>query len=158
VFEIKHRYTGEVICTGDDLRTAVRSNIKRLIGADLRDADLGGADLRGANLRCAYLRGADLGCAKLAWQSHDLLAEILRSAASNDIEKLKIAGYILVCRDKCWREFSRLAARDPLGDWALGTLAKWVQAGDGAPEIVTARRHSKKIIELPAPAESAVQP
>jgi uncharacterized protein YjbI with pentapeptide repeats len=59
-WEIKHRYTGDVINSGEgDLRGA------DLRGAYLRGADLGGADLRGADLRGAYLRGADLGGADL---------------------------------------------------------------------------------------------
>ena len=123
--------------------------------ADLRDADLRGAhlgcadfgcaDLRGANLRDADLRGAylhdaDLGCAngesraKLAWQSHDLIAEILRCAAGDDVEKLKVAGYILMCRDKCWGDFLKL--RDPLMGWALDVLRPWAKGDENAPEIL----------------------
>jgi hypothetical protein len=38
--------------------------------------------------------------------------------------KLKIAGYVLLCRDKCWTDF--LALRDPLTGWACGVLREWV--------------------------------
>ena len=98
----------------------------------------------GANLSCANLRGADLSYAGLScaniedatinWQSHDLIAEILRRAAGADIEKRKIAGFMLVSRDWCWGRF--LAQDDPQRDWALGVLRKYVRDGDGAPDIL----------------------
>lgn len=107
--------------------------------ADLREADLRGADLRWANLSGAYLRGAylreaNLDKAKLAWQSHDLLAELLRRAAGGDIEKRKVAGLIAVSRDMCWKDF--LALRDPFTGWALSVLREYVVDGDDAPEPV----------------------
>ena len=114
--------------------------------ADLGDADLGGADLRGANLRGANLSGANLRGAKLAFQSHDLLAEILRRAAGDDIAKLKAAGLILISRDKCWREFLVMAAHEPLADWALDELARWVQPGDGAPEVLRQRAAANEAV------------
>ena len=134
---------------GADLRGAY------LRGADLgdvhlRDADLGDADLRGVHLGCANLRDANLrdadlrgvhlhgangeSRAKLAWQSHDLIAEILRRAAGDDVAKLKVAGYILMCRDKCWGDFLKL--RDPLMGWALDVLRPWAKGDENAPEIL----------------------
>jgi hypothetical protein len=90
LFEIKHRYNGNVLFSLEcgSLKLCVETAVKEkadlrdanLRGADLRDADLGGAylrgadlggadlggaDLRDANLRGAYLRGADLGGADL---------------------------------------------------------------------------------------------
>ena len=126
MIEIKHRFTGEVIATGETIAKAVADNL-----ADLRGADLGGAYLSGA-----YLRGADLRDAKLAWRSHDLLAEILRRAAGDDIGKLKVAGLVLIQRDWCWREMLKHADRDPLGGWALDELRQWVQDGDEVPEVL----------------------
>jgi hypothetical protein len=166
MIEIKNRFTGQVICTGETIADAVQKNLAGLRGADLRlagfrgadlswadlsGADLRGAGFRGADLRLAGLRGADLrgadfsgadlrgaglSGAKLAWQSHDLLAEILRRAAGYDIAKLKIAGFILLCRHKCWREFLSLTDREPLSGWAMGVLAEWVQDKDGAPDAI----------------------
>ena len=120
-----------------------------LVGANLGGANLGGANLRGANLSGAYLRGAYLSGAYLrgaylAWQSHDLISEVLRRSAGDDIAKLKVAGLVLVCREMCWKEFARLAARDPLGGWALDTLAEWVQEGDDAPAIIRERKAATK--------------
>ena len=109
------------------LRTAVRSG-----------ADLCGAYLRGADLRGAYLGGADLGGAKMNWQSRDILGEILRRAAGLDIGKRKVAGLVLISRDWCWSRFATLES-DPLFDWALDTLAEYVQDGDDAPDIVRQR-------------------
>lgn len=127
--EIRNRYTGEVICTGETITTAVTANLKHLNDANLRGADLRGATLRGANLTKI----------KLAYKSHDLLAEILRRSAGDDIAKLKVAGLILISRGKCWREFLAMAECEPLADWALDELAKWVQPDDGAPEILRKR-------------------
>jgi hypothetical protein len=56
----------------------------------------------------------------------------LKRAAGDDIDKLKVAGLIMMCRDKCWKDF--LAMRDPLTGWAMDVLAEWVQDGDGAPD------------------------
>ena len=99
-----------------------------LCGADLANAYLGQADLHGADLRYAVLTGAcllgaNLANATLNWASHDLIAEILRQAADNDVEKLQVAGLILIARDWCWRDFIRL--RHPLTKWALGVLDAW---------------------------------
>ena len=69
--QIKHRYTGAVLFTGEsgmamrqtlEKATAARADLRgaNLYGADLRGANLGGADLYGADLRGANLRGANL--------------------------------------------------------------------------------------------------
>ena len=92
--QIKHRYTGAVLFTGDsgmtmrqtlEKATAAKANLRgaNLRGADLYGADLGGAnlygaDLGGANLRGADLRGADLGGANLG--GADLYGANLRGA------------------------------------------------------------------------------
>ena len=111
-----------------------RANLR---GANLRGADLSDADLSDANLSGADLIGANLRGARLNWQSHDLLAYILWGASGDDIGKRKIAGLILVSRDWCWTQF--LAIDEPLRDWALDELAKWVKDGDDAPECVRER-------------------
>lgn len=105
-----------------------------LYGADLHGADLGEADLHTADLRGASLGGASLGEATLNWNSHDLVAEILRRAAGEDPERRKIAGFVLVSHDWCWRQF--LALDDPLREWALGVLRSYVHDKDGAPAVL----------------------
>ena len=149
--EIRNRWTNDIIYSGETIAEAVTAN-----RADLREANLSGADLSGANLHDANFRGADLSYAdlsganlhdanfrgadlsganffgaKLAWLSHDLIAEILRRAAGDDIEKLKVAGLILLCRNKCWNDF--LSIGDPLTDWAIGELLLWIVEGDQHP-------------------------
>ena len=122
---IRNRYTGEVMfsgeCTLADLAQANRANLSR-------------ANLSGANLSRASLSGSDLSETKINWQSHDLLAEILRRAAGADIQKRSLAGLILISRDWCWKEFLSLDHTER--EWALGELAKWVQDGDRHPEIL----------------------
>lgn len=68
-YEIKNRFTGEVIYTAEiDANEDTREDIKlgmAVIVANLRGANLGSANLRGAYLGDAYLGGADLGGANL---------------------------------------------------------------------------------------------
>jgi hypothetical protein len=152
-------------CEAESLLKAVESAVKScadLRGAYLSGAYLGGADLSGADLRGAYLSGAYLGCADLRgaylgcadlrgaylnWQSHDMIAELLRRAAGDDIEKRKVTGLILVSRDWCWNNFVALSS-DPLWQWAIDTLATYVIDGDNAPEIL---RNATNKAEVPPP-------
>ena len=76
IIEIKHRWTGAVLWSGEaeSVRDAVaravsaRANLAdaNLAGANLADANLAGADLAGANLARANLAGAYLAGAYLA--------------------------------------------------------------------------------------------
>jgi len=116
-----------------------------LRGANLGDAYLGGANLRGANLDGAHLCGADLcganlGGAIINWNSHDLIVELLKRAAGDDIDKLKLTGLILLMREWCWGKFLKLD--EPLAEWALGVLAEYVKDGDNAPAVL--RRMARK--------------
>jgi uncharacterized protein YjbI with pentapeptide repeats len=70
-FEIKHRYTGEVLCEieAESLKLAVEAATKAGIDlsyADLRDAYMAGADLCRAYLPDAYLSNANLTGADLS--------------------------------------------------------------------------------------------
>ena len=107
---------------GADLRYA---NLRgaTLRDADLCDADLRDADLRYADLRCADLRDANLRDAKINWGSHDLIAEILRREAEEDIEKLRVPGLIMMLRNKCWDYFLKL--EHPQKKWAIEVLKKY---------------------------------
>ena len=130
---ITNRWNGEPIATcedTDDLREAV-------IRLTRRGVRLQGANLRYADLRSANLRSADLADIKsINWSSHDLLAEILLRAAGQDIGKRMVAGLILVSRDWCWEEFSKI--EHPQRDWAIAELAKWVRKGDDVPTLIAA--------------------
>jgi len=103
-----------------------------LAGASLVGASLVGANLFGASLYGASLVGASLAGASLNWQSHDLLAELLRRAAGDDFAKRQLAGGILLSRELCWKEF--LEMDHPLKRWALGVLRSYVRPGDGSPK------------------------
>jgi uncharacterized protein YjbI with pentapeptide repeats len=123
-----------------------------LLGADLRNANLRNANLWGANLRNADLRyanlrianlwGADLQGAILNWNSHTLLSEILRRSAGDSVERRMLAGLIAVSTDLCWGKF--LSFDHPEKAWAINELSKWVQPGDGAPEII---REAAKVVD-----------
>lgn len=135
---------GDAYLGGADLDRAdlVEANLSEanlidanLIDANLRGADLRGGELRGANLTGANLDGADLRGTRINWQSHDLIAELLRRAAEGDVERRKLAGLVLVSRDWCWFHF--LALDDPQREWALGVLREYVREGDGAPDCLT---------------------
>jgi hypothetical protein len=72
-WEIKHRFTGAVLRSGEgDLRDANLQDAN-LQGANLRDANLRDANLQGAHLEGAYLEGAyliDLGQRSDGYQFH----------------------------------------------------------------------------------------
>ena len=82
----------------------------------------------------ANLFGADLSGAAINWNSHDLIAELLRQAAGESWQRRALAGLILVSRDWCWKEF--LALEHPEQEWALDVLRGYVREGDGAPDFL----------------------
>ena len=99
-----------------------------------------------ANLTRANLTGANLTDVKMAWTSHDLVAEVLRRAAGDNITRLQVAGLVLIQRDWCWREF--LAVDVPEKEWALDELAKWVQIDDDAPKVLRNREVAAQTKEV----------
>ncbi len=105
-------------------------------GKPLANADLSGADLRGHNWRYCDLAGAKLDGCTIDWQSHALLAEILRQAAAKDVGHLKFAGLVAMSLTWCWPTFLTLCKDDPDLAWALDVFRKWVRPGDGAPEVI----------------------
>lgn len=111
--------------------------------ADLRYADLFYANLGYANLRYADLRGADLSYAdlinadlrstKINWNSHSLIAEILRQKAENDYKRRMIAGLILVSTDWCWKDFLALPISKKDKAWVFSVLKEYVTNDNPAP-------------------------
>ena len=130
----------------DTLRDAVLSYAV-LSGAVLGGADLSGADLRGAVLHDADLSGAHLSYAvlhdaalqgvQLNWQSHDLLAEILRQHAGQNMLLRQVAGLVLISPDWCWHDFLRL--NHPQMEWALNVLAEYAHPEDDLPDPIRER-------------------
>jgi uncharacterized protein YjbI with pentapeptide repeats len=105
-----------------------------LQNADLYNANLQNADLQYANLYNANLQYANLYNAKLNFTSHNLLAEILKRAALDDVKHRKIAGLVLISTDWCWDKF--ISLKDPSMKWALTELAKMIVLEDNHPEIL----------------------
>jgi hypothetical protein len=144
LYEIKNKFTGEVIYStesvslNDCVVQAVKSRADlyganlygaNLYGASLHEANLCGADLRGANLRGANLYGVTIN-----WQSHDLLAEVLRQQAST-VQQRMVAGLILISKNWCWKQFLAVDSIDQeLRQWALKIFASYIKDGDNAPE------------------------
>ncbi len=120
---------GERDFSGADLRDA-----------DLRDADLRGANLRGADLRGANLRGANLRGAQFPSTSHIVIAEILRQAAGNDVQRLMVAGLVVLQRGWCWREFDRAVTEPRLRRWVRKTLSAWPQLHERMVMLYRAKR------------------
>lgn len=77
----------------------------------------------------------------MAWRSHDVIAEILRRAAGDDIEKLQFAGLVLLQRQWCWHK--HLELKLPQLEWALTELAKWIQPDDGHPSCLDVYREAE---------------
>ena len=141
LFQIKDRYVGKVLfeCEAVKVKEALVNAVDSgadLSGADLSGAYLSGADLSDADLSDADLRDADLSGAKISWSSHWMIAELLRRVAGDDIAKLKVAGLVSIQREWCWDDFAAKCKADPLWPWAIEELAKWVQDGDNAPELL----------------------
>ena len=109
-----------------------------LTEANLTGADLTGADLTGANLTRANLTGAHLAGIVVAWQSHDLLADILRRAAGDSVPRRMLAGLIAISTDWCWGEFLNLDIDPALREWAIAELRQWVRDSDAAPDALRA--------------------
>ena len=126
------RFDGRTLyeCEADSLLEALQKAVAD--GSDLSYSDLSYSNLSGSDLRYSDLSGSNLSGSKINWQSHDIIAELLRLEAGDDIQKRMVAGLILVSRDWCWNQF--LAIEHEQRNWALETLAKCVTEGDGAPE------------------------
>ncbi len=145
--QIKHWRTRQVLfeCTAASVSEALQKGIAagaNLAGAYLAEADLAGANLAEADLAGANLARANLARATINWQSHHLVGEILRRAADEDGEKLKIAGVVTIMHPWCWEKF--LGFKDPLEGWALEVLAPLVKDGDNAPKVLRALATKEK--------------
>jgi len=126
-----------------------------LDGARLDGARLVGASLVGARLDGARLDGARLVGARLNWQSHWLLAELLRrdlverldgsnedgeadaaDLTQDDLDRFAVIGVILSMRDWCWGEFLAVPVRPEVKDWAINVFARYRIDGDNAPATI----------------------
>ena len=94
------------------------------------DAYMRRLDLYGANLSGAYLSGA-----RMNWNSHDMIAEVLRRAADNDVARRSFAGLVLVSRDWCWKQFAALDIPQDLRAWVVATLRPFADASPPLAEL-----------------------
>jgi len=161
LFEIKSWIDGKVLFSLDcgSVKLCVEAGVKaranlsgadlsvaNLSGANLYRANLYGANLYGANLSGANLYGANLYGANLSWQSHDLLAEILRREAGDDIKRRSFAGLILISRDWCWSTWLKLEVTAEVR-WAASVLAKWIKPEDTGEHIEAIKRLAADSVE-----------
>ena len=123
--------------TGADLPWADLTGAN-LTEANLTRANLIGANLTGADLTEANLIGAHLAGIVVAWQSHALLADILRRAAGDNVPRRMLAGLIAISTDWCWGEFLNLDIDPALREWAIAELRQWVRDSDAAPDALRA--------------------
>jgi uncharacterized protein YjbI with pentapeptide repeats len=111
-----------------------------LIGATFEGANLFGVDFRKASLMRADFRNADLRQLRVNWCSHDLVAEILRRAARADLDKLHVAGLILLQRQ--WRAADFIELGHPQTAWVLETLRPYVREDDEVPDGLEPLKHA----------------
>ena len=132
--QITSRFDGRVLYEyeANSVSGALQEAVKSC--AYLDDANLAGANLARAYLVRANLADANLAGAKINWQSHDMIAEILRCAAGDNVQRRSVAGLVLVSRDWCWDQFLTIEHSEL--EWALAELRKWVQDSDDAPEVL----------------------
>jgi hypothetical protein len=147
VFQIKNRFTSEVMfecelsaeVAGLAYRFQLGFAVKKAVaaGADLAGANLAGADLAGANLAGAYLAGADLAGADLAGADlagADLAGANLARAdlAGADLAGANLAGAYLAGADLAG---ANLARADLAGAARTGTPEE-VARLDAVREII----------------------
>jgi uncharacterized protein YjbI with pentapeptide repeats len=110
-----------------DLRNA------NLHNANLYSADLRNANLYNANLHNANLHNANLFDITMNWQSHDLIAEILRQHAGENLRHRMLAGLVKQSYDWCWgRLASELYEADKT--WCRSVLTPFIKGDDEVPE------------------------
>ena len=146
LFEIKSWIDGQVLFALEcgSIKACVEAGVKAR--ANLSRANLSWANLSGANLSWVDLFGANLSGANLSWQSHDLLAEILRREAGDDIKRRSFAGLILVSRDWCWATWIKLEVTADVR-WAASVLAKWIKPEDTGEHIEAIKRLAADSVE-----------
>ena len=142
--EIKSRFTGKVIFSGDfaSIKLCLRAAVKAK--ADLRDADLRGADLRDADLRGAYLRDADGKPIKRATPDESIAnLDKVREIILDNQERLNMGT---------WHDGNDWIDRSCAEEAVCGTshcLAGWLQVCSTDPNIRKLDAHLAGIVSAP---------
>jgi cytochrome c oxidase assembly protein subunit 15 len=119
---LEHADLSRARLAGANLRNA------RLTGAVLTGTDLRGTDLGGAVLGRAGVGAAKLDGARLAWDSRELISEILAQAAGEDVDRLKVAGLFAL---EGWRRLGQLAEAERR--WIGEALRPWTEVDGTEP-------------------------
>lgn len=115
-----------------------------LCGADFERARMRFANLSNTDLRAAYFHKTDLfdtyfKGAQLNWTSHELLSELLRQSAGNNVKRLMVAGLPLVTREWCWKEYLKVEIDPEIKKWVKETLSKWSRGPEEIYEETSTR-------------------
>ena len=128
---LERAYLSCADCHGANFTNAI------LDGANLANADFSGCDFTGASLVNTYLPTCNLDGAVLNWDSHDLVAEVLRRAATTVLER-SIAGLFQMCRDTPVVDIFGFVI--PGMNWAENECTRWLRDGDNAPAVLREAR------------------
>jgi uncharacterized protein YjbI with pentapeptide repeats len=123
------------ILVGADLYLANLSSAV-VVATNMNFCNLNRAKFYDADLRCssfygASVIGASLYSSRINWQSHVLIAEILRQHAGESAPRRSLAGLIAVSTDWCHDIWADLEHSER--EWAIETLKTYVQEGDRLP-------------------------
>lgn len=100
--------------------------------SDLSYSKFENVNLYGCLFTHANLYNIRLIDCTIDWTSHDIVAELLRQEANGDIEKIKIAGAVLLSRHKCWKDLMKVAKQEDY-EWALEVLSKYATESNPLP-------------------------
>lgn len=132
---LSHADLSACTCTKSEFNAANLTNAN-LSSTTFLCCDFYRADLRGANASYFFgdhldLRGTHWEGARIPWNNRQVLAEILRNHAEEDVDQLQVAGLVLLSR-QCWDFFLNLNTH-PQFEWAIQTLLSYRQPNDGFP-------------------------
>ena len=102
--------------------------------SNFEGCDFTGADFQDVELFGSKLFGSTLDNIDVGWSSHQLIAEILRQAAGDDVGKLGLAGIVYQHHHKCWDSF--ISMKHPDTVWALRLLAKRIKDDSTPPNLL----------------------
>lgn len=134
--QLNHASLAGLDMRGCDLTQAslVQADLRKvnLCGSILFGAKLQKSDLRHALFQRAHLGGVQLQGSQIAWNSPELISEILRQSAFSADQKA-FARHGLI-HNMCWDEL--VAMNHDQSTWAISILKKHLMDGDDAPDFL----------------------